>query len=91
MAALFPLGSIVATPGALAALASTATDPLVLLSRHESGDWGDVPAEDAKENEHSLKHGFRIMSSYGLGAGERVWIITEHDRSLTTLLLPSEY
>jgi hypothetical protein len=61
-----------------------------LLERHRSGDWGDVPPEDARENEFSLRHGFRIVSSYRV-AGERLWIITERDRSVTTLLLPSEY
>ena len=61
-----------------------------LLERHRSGDWGDVPEEDARENEFSVRHGFRIVSSYRV-AGERLWVITERDRSATTLLLPSEY
>lgn len=91
MAALFPLGQIAATPGALHALAETGTNPAVLLDRHSSGDWGDVPVEDAAENDFSVAHGFRIISSYPLGGGDRLWIITEADRSLTTLLLPSEY
>jgi len=91
MAALFSLGSIVATPGALSLLADTQTDPLALLSRHVRGDWGEVPPEDAAENKYSVQHGFRIISSYTLGARDRVWVITEHDRSVTTLLLPSEY
>jgi hypothetical protein len=54
------------------------------------GDWGDVPPEDAAENRLSIEQGFRVMSSYDVG-GQRVWIITEADRSSTTLLLPSEY
>jgi hypothetical protein len=91
MAALFPLGHLVATPGAIDLLRSAGEDLLpALLERHRSGDWGDVPPEDARENEFSLRHGFRIVSSYRV-AGERLWIITERDRSVTTLLLPSEY
>ncbi len=92
MAALFPLGRLVATPGALALLKRSAgKDHLpALLERHRSGDWGDVPPEDARENEFSVRHGFRIVSSYRV-AGERLWVITERDRSTTTLLLPSEY
>ena len=61
-----------------------------LLERHRSGDWGDVPEEDARENEFSVKYGYRIVSSYRV-AEERLWVITESDRSATTLLLPSEY
>jgi hypothetical protein len=91
-AVLFPLGRIVATPGALSLLASAATSPAELLDRHVAGDWGEVPPEDARENERSLKYGFRIVSSYPVGvSGERVWIITEADRSSTCLLLPTEY
>jgi hypothetical protein len=88
---LFDLGRVVATPGALALLVSAGENPANLLERHASGDWGEVPPEDARENERSLKYGFRILSSYPVGAGERVWVITEADRSSTCLLLPSEY
>ena len=87
---LFPLGQLVATPGALQALAAAGVTPAQLLARHVTGDWGEVDAEDAAENAFSLAHGFRILSSYPLGE-ERIWIITERDRSATTLLLPSEY
>lgn len=91
MATLFPLGRLVATPGAVDLLRSMGEDLLpILLERHQSGDWGDVPPEDARENEFSVRHGFRIISSYRV-AGRRLWIITERDRSATTLLLPSEY
>ena len=86
---LFPLGQLVATPGALQALAAGVT-PAQLLARHVAGDWGDMPPEDAAENAFSLAHGFRILSSYPVGH-EHLWIITERDRSATTLLLPSEY
>jgi hypothetical protein len=92
MAALFNLGRLVATPGALALLKKAGKNPAPLLKRHQSGDWGEVPLEDARENELSVIQGFRIISSYPVGeADERVWIITEADRSSTCLLLPSEY
>lgn len=87
---LFPLGRVVATPGALRRLAGAGVPAPVLLDRHVSGDWGEVPPGDARENEVSLRHGFRILSSYPVG-GDRIWIITEADRSSTCLLLPSEY
>ena len=91
MAALFPLGRLVATPGAMELLRSVDGDLLPnLLERHQSGDWGDVPPEDARENEFSVRYGFRVLSSYQV-AGEKLWVITERDRSATTLLLPSEY
>lgn len=87
----FPPGRVVATPGALDALTAAQTAPSELVGRHLMGDWGMVPKEDARENELSLKHGFTLMSSYPLRTGERIWIITEADRSGTTLLLPTEY
>ncbi len=89
---LFPLGRLVATPGALAPLRHAGEDLLpALLERHRSGDRGDVPPEDARENEFSVRYGgFRVLSSYRV-AGERLWVITEADRSATTVLLPSEY
>lgn len=90
MSALFHLGRVVATPGALNALVVAGQDPGELLDRHGAGDWGDVPPEDARENDFSVEHGFRIVSSYGVG-GKRVWIITEADRSSTCILLPEEY
>ncbi len=85
-----PLGRIVATPGALKILREAGEDPLPYLARHSSGDWGDLDAHDRWENERSLKHGWRILSSYPIGEG-KVWIITEADRSITTILLPEEY
>lgn len=91
VAALFPLGRLVATPGALALLRRAGEDLLpALLERHRSGDWGDVSPEDARENEVSVRYGFRVISSYRV-AGERLWVITEADRSATTFLLPEEY
>ena len=87
----FGLGVVVATPGALEVLGRLEVSPSMLVERHASGDWGDVPAEDARENEYSLKEGFRVLSSYPLPGGERVWILREADRSSTVLLLPREY
>lgn len=86
----FPLGQIVATTGALNLLDRAAVNAADLLKRHQSGDWGNVPPEDAEENELSVVNGNRILSSYSVG-DERLWIITEADRSSTTLLLPEEY
>lgn len=88
---LFPPGQIVATQGALALLEQAKRSPLEFLSRHLRGDWGDLCQEDKTENELSLKHGFRLMSSYPVTATEKLWVITEADRSATTLLLPDEY
>jgi hypothetical protein len=91
-APLFSLGQLVATPGALALLADVHTNPAELLIRHQGSDWGQVPPEDARENEISVLRGFRILSSYRVGeGGESVWIITEADRSSTCILLPEEY
>ncbi|MBV8893775.1 MAG: hypothetical protein JO266_17710 [Acidobacteria bacterium] len=88
---LFTAGQIVATPGALALLEQVNKTPLEFLSRHLQGDWGDLCQDDKRENQLSLEHGFRLMSSYQVTAGEKLWIITEGDRSVTTLLLPGEY
>ena len=91
MTALFPLGRLVATPGAMELLRSADEDLLPkLLERHQSGDWGNVSQEDARKNEVSVRYGFRIISCYRV-AGEKLWVITERDRSATTLLLPEEY
>jgi hypothetical protein len=66
--------------------------PTDLLRCHVSGDWGDVPSEDAAENELSVREGFRILSSYTLPGGDaRIWLLTEWDRKVTTFLLPEEY
>src|SRR5580700_9594942 len=89
--ALFSLGQLVATPGALAALAKAGQTPLDFLSRHIRGDWGELCEEDRKENQLSVKRGFRILSSYKTNSGEKIWVITEADRSVTTVLLPDEY
>ena len=88
---LFDLGQLVATPGALAALEKTGQNEMEFLSRHVRGDWGELPTEDRDENQVSLEKGFRLLSSYRTLAGEKLWVITEADRSVTTLLLPEEY
>ena len=88
---LFCLGQLVATPGALQALTEARQAPTEFLARHQAGDWGDVCAEDKKENELSLRQGFRILSSYRTSLGTKLWVITEADRSATTILLPDEY
>jgi hypothetical protein len=88
---LFPLGRIVATPGALAALERAKQPPACFVSRHAIGDWGELEPADVAENESSVAHGFRLLSRYRTDAGDRLWIITEADRSVTTLLLPEEY
>lgn len=87
----FSPGSVVATPGALEAFRESGDDPLAYLVRHLAGDWGDVDQRDRRENELSVQHGWRILSSYRTSNGTRFWIITEPDRSVTTILLPAEY
>lgn len=89
--AKFPLGQVVATPGALNALAEAGQTPLEFIARHAVGDWGELDAEDRAENERSLKDDCRLLSAYTLRDGTRLWIITEADRSATTILLPEEY
>ena len=89
---LFSLGQIVATPGALSALGGEGIGSEALLKRHVTGDWGDLSEDDRRENELSIKEGFRILSAFELPrTGVKLWIITEADRSVTTLLLPDEY
>ncbi len=88
---LFSLGRVVATPGALDLLAAHNLDPYTFLSRHVTGDWGDLDPEDVATNAGAVEHGWRLLSNYPVSSTERLWIITEADRSVTTLLLPSEY
>jgi len=79
------------TPGALAAIADSLQEPAEFLTRHFARDWGDVSADDWKENNWSVENGCRLLSSYRTNAGDRLWVITEADRSVTTILLPEEY
>jgi hypothetical protein len=85
------LGRLVATPGALQALEEAGQVPGEFLALHQSGDWGIVCDEDKSLNEEALKQGARILSAYRLINGTKIWVITEWDRSSTTLLLPEEY
>ena len=87
----FPLGNVVATPGALSALATAGHSPQEFLDRHASGDWGELSEEDRRENEFSIAEGLRILSAYRLQDETKIWIITEADRSSTCILLPEEY
>jgi hypothetical protein len=89
---LFKLGQVVASPGAIDLLRSLALNPLQFLGRHAFGDWGQIDDDDREANRAALKNGSRLISSYTLNRNnERLWIITEADRSSTTLLLPQEY
>jgi hypothetical protein len=90
MTAPLPLGRVVATPGALRLLEEASAHPFDYLARHATGDWGDLCGFDRRQNEIALRGGLRVFSSYAVPAG-KVWIITEADRSVTTILLPEEY
>ena len=87
----FALGQTFITPGAEEALQIAGQTATEFLRRHMSGDWGELSDDDIKENEFSLANGFRLLSRYETAKGELLWIITEADRSATTILLPSEY
>ncbi len=90
-AAKFSLGSVYATPGALEAFRVSGDGILAYLIKHLALDPGDLSPEDVRENQLSVEQGFRILSSHRLSDETRIWIITEADRSSTTLLLPEEY
>jgi hypothetical protein len=87
----FPLGATYTTPGAFYALKEANVWARSLLMRHMMGDWGDVCEADKAENEFSLREGYRLLSAYTLPTGVKLWVITEADRSSTTILLPEEY
>jgi hypothetical protein len=89
--AKFPLGELLMTPGAAEAFEKAGERWSTFLLRHVHGDWGELDADDVQENELSLQHGFRLLSKYSLGDKTVIWIITEADRSATTILLPEEY
>jgi hypothetical protein len=88
---LFSLGKIYLTVGASEALEESNQNPSEFLSLHQKGNWGIVGKEDSQENDFSVKNGFRIISAYKTNSDVKIWIITEADRSSTTVLLPSEY
>lgn len=87
----FPMGQPAITPAAEAVLHAASIHPLRLLARHIHGDWGDLPVEDIAANELALLTSKRLLSSYTLSGNVKVWIITEADRSVTTILMPDEY
>jgi len=85
-----PLGKVGATPGALKLLSEVGENPFDYLARHATGEWGELCEYDRRQNEVALRDGHRVLSSYPVGEG-KIWIITEADRSVTTVLLPEEY
>jgi hypothetical protein len=89
MRAPLPLGRVVATPRALRVFMEAGGRPFDLLARHATGDWGELCAFDRRQNQVALREGYRVLSSYPVGR-ECVWVITEADRSGTTILLPEE-
>ncbi|MGA4256767.1 plasmid related protein [Ralstonia nicotianae] len=86
-----PLGQLVATPAAITALAAADVSIFKLLNRHARGDWGDLSTEDLVLNDLAAITGQRVLSSYLLGNGQKVYFVTEWDRSSTTVLLSEEY
>jgi hypothetical protein len=87
--AVFRLGRIVATPNALRSL--TPDDSLLGIQRHQAGDWGNLTDDDRAANDRALAQGGRILSAYQATNGTRFWLITEADRSITTILLPKDH
>jgi len=87
----FRIGLLVMTPAAQAKLELAEISPTVLLGRHLRGDWGELDIDDIARNELALLSHRRLLSSYAIPGGGRVWIITEADRSVTTILLPEDY
>ena len=88
--ALFQLGAVVMTPDARDLMKELGLDPVHLLARHVTGDWGDLDEHDKQANNNAVLQGYRILSAYGTGKN-KLWIITEWDRSVTPILLPAEY
>ncbi len=87
--AKFPLGQTVITSAAMAAIPWP--EVLAALGRHTAGDWGEVCDEDRQENERALREGSRLLSVYHSATDVKFYVITEHDRSVTTVLLPEDY
>jgi len=88
---LFALGRTVATREAIATMERLNVSALSLLSRHQRGDWGNLDIEDKQRNDQALSNGARIFSAYQVTEAVKFWVITEADRSATTILLPEEY
>ena len=87
---LFPLGNIVATPGALEAFERNNQLPIKFLARHLLGDFGDLGEDEVRANNYAILNDLRVLSAYTLQNGTKIWIITEGSREYTTILLPSE-
>lgn len=85
----FKLGQLLITPGANDAMIGE--DRLTYIARHARGDWGVVGKDDWRANDRALEEGSRLLSAYLLRDGTKIWVITESDRSATTILLPDEY
>ena len=88
---LFSLGHCAITHGAMTALEAIHVEPATLLRRHQCGDWGNLCQQDRQTNYEAVTDGFRVFSAYELTSAVRVWVITDADRSSTTILLPDEY
>jgi len=91
MSQKFSLGKLVITPGAKEALEESDEDAMFFITRHATGDWGVVREEDQRRNDEAVREGERILSAYVLLSDVRIWVITEWDRSVTTILLPEDY
>jgi hypothetical protein len=89
--AKFALGQIYITPGADQAIEESGETPRTFLCRHQTGDWGDLGQEDQEANDRAVAGKERIFSAYHTERGVKIWVITEWDRSITTILLPQEY
>jgi hypothetical protein len=87
----FALDQLAATPGAIEALEKRGQTPNYFLTRQAAGDWGDVDEEDWALNDQTLLDGSQVVSAYTLRTGMKIWVLTEADRTVTTLLLPSDY
>ncbi len=88
---LFDTGRIVCTEGATAAMERCYQEASEFIYRHQTGDWGEISFDDWNENDYSVEQGLRILSAFRTKAGKKLWVITESDRSATTILLPEEY
>lgn len=87
----FKMGQLCSTPGALKAMNNAGQNPMAFVGRHLNGDWGEVCTDDQQANEEALDSNLRLLSAYRTNEGVKLWVITEADRSLTTILLPEEY
>jgi hypothetical protein len=85
------LGQVTATPGAIQTLEESGQTPEFFLERHQTGDWGHVCDADRQSNEEAIQLGGRILSAYRTLKGANLWVVTEADRTVTTILTPEEY